>query len=269
MIFLVDGNPDFERVEADCVEDAEAKLNGVGTILGELVEEIEAKFTNRAGFQLTEVKFADDGEPMTFKGYGAVFNNVDQGGDKIMPGAFMETLAGYKSNGRLPQMLYNHGPMGGGPTMPVGVWTKMQEDAHGLQVEGKLFDHSIGRDLYVALKGGAIGGLSIGYRVKEAAKGNYQNGERRVIKAAHLVEVSLVNDPMNPEARFTAVKSAEQITTIREYEDFLRDVAKFSATQAKALASGGWKAFEAKRDAGEGLDEVAELIRRNIQLLTK
>jgi HK97 family phage prohead protease len=269
MIFLIDGHPSLDRVTAETWADAEAKLAGVGSVIGELIEEVEAKAATYAGCTLTELKFSDDGaDAMSFSGYGAVFNNVDSGGDKIMPGAFSETLADYKAGGRLPAMLYQHGKMGGGPVMPVGKWVSMVEDTYGLRVEGKLFDHSVGRDLYVALKGGGIGGMSIGYRVKDAAKGGYNDDARRVIKSAALVEVSLVNDPMNQAARFTAVKSAEEITTIRDLEHALRD-AGYSRANAVRIAA----QFQAKSAQGDPVERgeaaLAEMIRRNIATLSR
>lgn len=264
MIYLVDGNPALDRVEAGSWDEAEAKLNGVGVVIGELVDDGGAKAGHMA-CGLTELKFASDGEgdAMSFKGYGAVFNNVDRGGDKIMPGAFTETLAQFKMAGRLPAMLYQHGKMGGGPVMPVGKWTAMTEDAHGLRVEGKLFDHSLGRDLHVALKGGGIGGLSIGYRVKEFGRPAMGAAERRLLKSVSLTEVSLVNDPMNGLARFAAIKAADEIKTERDFEAFLRDAGGFSNARAKAIASHGFKSFDATRDDGEGLKALADALRRN------
>lgn len=264
MIYLVEGNPSLDRVDAGSWAEAEAKLAGVGEVIGYVDDECKA---SGLACGLTELKFASEGDAMTFSGYGAVFNNVDRGGDKILPGAFTETLAEAKASGGLPSMFYQHGAGGGGPVMPVGKWTDMTEDSHGLRVEGKLFDHTLGRDLYVALKGGAIGGLSIGYRVKEFGRPAMGAAERRQLKSLALHEVSLVNDPMNGMARFTAVKSVEQIKTIRDYEDAIREVFGFSQARAKAIASHGFKSFDAGRDDGEGVKAIAEALRRNATLL--
>jgi HK97 family phage prohead protease len=263
-VYLINGAP-VDRVAASNWDEAEAAATAIGgVVLGELVDEI----ASRAACGLTELKFmAADAEPMSFSGYGAVFNNVDFGGDMITPGAFTKSLDGYKASGRLPAMFYEHGKSGGGPAMPVGVWTGMSEDQHGLKVSGKLFDHSLGRDLYVAMKGGGIGGLSIGYKVMEHAPRVKPTDPKRTLKSLHLGEVSLVNDPMNPMARFTAVKSAGEIKTIRDFETFLRDAGGFSGAHAKAIASRGFKAFDAGRDDGEGLIELADALRRNARIL--
>ena len=40
-----------------------------------------------------------DGETGTFEATVAVFGNVDRGGDRIMPGAFKDTLERWKASG--------------------------------------------------------------------------------------------------------------------------------------------------------------------------
>ena len=66
------------------------------------------------------------------------------------------------------------------------------------------------------------------------------------MKSVSLIEVSLVNDPMNPRARVSQVKAAEEIITIRDLEDALRD-AGWSKSQAVAVCA----RFQAKADRGD------------------
>nr|WP_314095185.1 HK97 family phage prohead protease [uncultured Shinella sp.] len=76
-----------------------------------------------------QVKFAPseiDSVTGEFKGYGAVFGNIDSHGDVIMPGAFAETLAEWASKGRLPAMKLMHGSainIFTGDDIPIGKWT--------------------------------------------------------------------------------------------------------------------------------------------------
>lgn len=218
-------------------------------------------------YGLRELKFAQDDGAMAFSGYGAVFDNVDFGGDLITQGAFSASLAGHKSAGSMPAMFYEHGKYGGGPALPVGVWTSLSEDGHGLKAEGRLLDTQMGRDLHMALKAGAVSGLSIGYKVTDASPRVAPTDPKRTIKGAHLSEVSLVNDPMNPRARVVQVKSFDEIKTIREFEDFLRDAAGFSSGQARRVASHGFKALDAGRDDSEGMAAIADAIRRNTAII--
>lgn len=218
-----------------------------------------------------EVKFAADeisakGE---FSGYGAVFGNVDSHGDVIAPGAFSETLKVWDSRGRLPPMRLMHGTMANpfsGDDLPIGVWTKMYEDSRGLAVEGKIsaVESDFGQRIYGLMKDGALSGLSIGYRAKRAIKGDGKTAPKRTLQEIILAEVSVVDEPSNALSRVDAVKS---ISTIREFEDFLRDVGGFSAKQAKAIASAGFKASDDPRDEAKEAD-IAAILRRNIEKLT-
>ena len=48
---------------------------------------------------------SDEGE---FEGYASVWNIVDQGGDSVQPGAFIEGLTRAKADRRLIPMLWQH-----------------------------------------------------------------------------------------------------------------------------------------------------------------
>lgn len=210
-----------------------------------------------------ELKFSSDGDAMTISGYGAVFGNIDAYGDMILPGAFAASLAAHKSAGTMPQMLLEHGSS----PLPIGVWKSMAEDGHGLKVEGEFLTTALGIDSWKAAKAGAINGLSIGYRPTEFQMRQKPEDPRRFLKSVDLIEVSLVGRPANDKARVSQVKSADEIKTIRDFEGFLRDAGGFSASEAKRLASDGFKAL--RRDGGAELDEVAEKLRRNTAILSR
>lgn len=219
-----------------------------------------------------EVKLAGDEAPAgSFSGYGAMFGNVDAYGDVIAKGAFRETLRDWKKGKSLPPMLTQHGGwmMSDRDGIPVGKWTAMEEDEKGLRVEGRLInlDTDGGKQIYGALKEGVLDGLSIGYRAKEFALGTKPEEPRRTLKKVDLIEVSLVTFPANGLARVKDVKSAAEIITIREFEDFLRDAGGFSHAQAKAIASRGFKASDPRDE--DDADGLAALIRRNIATLSR
>lgn len=208
-----------------------------------------------------EAKFADSGAaPGSFEGYAAVFGNTDSHGDVIEPGAFAKSLLDRQREGRsLPPMYKMHGAMTGNRHEPIGVWDAMSEDPNGLHVKGRLIglDTEQGKWNQAQVREGGFKGLSIGYRVPPhgAKNGTGRPGEpKRFIKAANLREVSLVDDPSNVLARIYAMKSADddsfadEIKTIREFEDFLRDVGGYSHAAAKAIAAGGFKAQLDPRD---------------------
>lgn len=216
-----------------------------------------------------EVKFSSD-KTGVFSGYGAIVGNVDAGGDQIQKGAFTDTLRAWEGKGKWPPMLLQHG---GGflgsadDALPIGKWTSMEENAKGLKVEGELFGLSTERGTYIyeGMKAGALDGLSIGYRAKKFTMGTKVGEPRRKLEAIDLIELSVVTFPMNDKSRISGVKAGD-IKTVREFEDFLRDVGGFSHSAAKSIASGGYKAVE-PRDEAEAAEDLMASIRRNIQSL--
>lgn len=196
-----------------------------------------------------EWKADDEG---TIEGYGSVFDVVDQGGDIIAPGAFKQSLA----SGRKVKMLYQHDP-----SAVIGTWKAMDEDQKGLRVLGKILTTvRAGAEAYEYVKAGAIDGLSIGYRT---VKSMDRNG-KRVIMQAELWEVSLVTFPMNEMSRIDAVKAAD--LSERELERVLTRDAGLTRTVAQRLMAGGYDAIKAMRDAGDGADELAELLKARLSL---
>src|SRR5262245_25862275 len=99
----------------------------------------------RSALALKATDVADDG---TFQGYGSVFGVVDNYQDVVSPGAFKVSLARYKSEGRLPAMLWQHDGM-----QPIGRWSELREDDKGLWCAGRLIlDVGRAREAHALLK---------------------------------------------------------------------------------------------------------------------
>ena len=186
------------------------------------------------------------------EGYGSVFDVVDQGGDIVSQGAFTKSL----QSGRKVKMLMQHDA-----SDVIGVWDELAEDGNGLRVKGRILRQvSKGAEAYELVKAGALDGLSIGYRTIKSM----DRGGRRVIMQADLWEVSLVTFPMNEMARIDAVKAAE--LSERDLERVLTRDAGLSRTVAQKLMAGGYDAIKAMRDAGDGADELAQLLKARLSL---
>lgn len=217
-----------------------------------------------------EIKAAgESGAEMTFSGYGSVFDVADSYNDIIEAGAFSDTISKFKASGTWPAMLAQHGGWGisSQDMTPVGVWTEMREDEHGLYVEGKLADTPRGRELYTLMKmtpRPAINGLSIGYYITDSHDEKTNGESFRHITGIDLVELSLVTFPANNDARVENVKSGQR-ASIRDAERALRE-AGFSRSEAKGILAGGYKSLSL-RDAGDGDAVIAALLRRNISAL--
>lgn len=206
-----------------------------------------------------QVKF-EDGKPGFFEGYASVFGGVDSYGDTILPGAYKSTL----TNRERPIMLrWNHyGPI-------IGKWLEMTEDDKGLYVKGELTPgHSVAEDVYASMKHGAVNGLSIGYRVKQATE--YPEEGRRELKEIELVEISVVESPADNAARISGVKSSiEGAESLKEIESILRDAGGFSRTDATMLVSRIKSIAHGEREAEKKTsDEVAQAIKAATEKLT-
>ncbi len=225
-----------------------------------------------------EYKFTETG-PETkgaFEGYGSVFNQEDDGGDLIVPGAFKQTLLDHDKNGTMPKMLLNHGGLGGffaSPApedlLPIGKWNHMSEDSHGLVTKGRLInlDTEHGKRIYGAMKENALDGLSIGYQAKQWVRGTRANEPERTLKQVHLIEVSPVTFPMNGAAMISSVKSID-FADLKGAEDLLREAAGFTRAQATGFLA-RVRRFQQQGEpaAGDEMKQLIAAISRRTELL--
>lgn len=215
---------------------------------------------------LVELKFAggDGAEAMSFEGYGAVFGNLDAYGDVIAPGAFAKYLADVKAGKQQwPSMLLQHGAWGmtSEDITPIGVWTDLAEDGHGLKVAGQLADTPRGREVHTLMKMSprpAIDGLSIGYIAKEWEPRSKPEDPRRTLKRIDLVEISPVTFPANGKARVGSVKSIDELNTLSDVEGFLREAGGLSKSEAVALVA---RIKRCSRSESGGLADLADALR--------
>ena len=205
------------------------------------------------------LKIKSVSETGEFEGYGSVFGVEDSYSDVVVKGAFQKSLALWAEKGRLPSMLWQHKM-----SEPIGIYTEMKEDDHGLYVKGRLLidGDDLAKRAHAHAKAGSLGGLSIGFILKDweydSQKGVY------LLKEIDLWEVSLVTMPANDEARISEVKSMlekGETPSPSKIERALRDVG-FSRSQAKTFMSKGYSAIDAQRDAGsqnEALQSLKDL----------
>lgn len=140
-----------------------------------------------------------------FAGYAST-RKKDVYGDIVSEGAFSHTIK--MNEGKVPLLWFHD------PRTPIGMTTLMQEDGHGLYMEGQLdLDIEPGRRVLSGMRRGYIDRQSIGFR---AVKEDY-DGDIRLIKEVELLEISPVsrNFAANDEALITSVKSSD-LTSLAE-----------------------------------------------------
>lgn len=173
-------------------------------------------------------------EEGTVFGYASIFGNVDQGGDRVVSGAYTKSL----QSGRRVRMLWQHDTK-----EVIGGWSVLKEDEMGLWVEGNFnMDVQRGREAHSLMKNSQIEGLSIGYRIPDGGAKRADDGAFELTEI-DLREISIVTMPMN-EASLAMAKAAQnshEITerlkagdqlTEREFETWLKGLG-FSNSQAE------------------------------------
>jgi HK97 family phage prohead protease len=158
---------------------------------------------------LTRVKaLTDADQPGTFEALVSLFGNVDLDGDIVMPGAFTKTLSG----GPKP-LVFSHQWQ----EVPIGQTLEAYETPDGLYVKGRLFvgadeDHARAREVYAAMRGGALTEFSWGGKVTSETFVAGEDGapDRYELNEIDLVEYGPCLKGSNPSTRLLAVKSMVQ-----------------------------------------------------------
>jgi len=155
------------------------------------------------------------------KGYASTYGNEDRGGDIIESGAFTKSLKRYQNDGRPIKMHYQHSHtdiIGGFPI------DQVREDEKGLFVKGEInLNVQKGKEAYALAKQGVLSDMSIGFSINDMDYN--KNGDIRILKDLELWEISLVGEPMNPEARITSVKDIKAVISFQNYPIADKDTA--------------------------------------------
>jgi len=139
-------------------------------------------------------------EEGVFRGYASVFHTLDANEDIVLPGCFQHAIDAFHNQGTVPKMLWQHDPH-----YPIGKWTHLEEDAHGLYVTGKLFlNLPKAQETYLLMKEQELKGLSIGYHILKSRP--HGSSPATLLEKVSLLEISLVTFPANSQAQVVECK---------------------------------------------------------------
>jgi HK97 family phage prohead protease len=131
----------------------------------------------------------------------SVFNVVDEIGDKVLPGAFTDTLAEWAAKGDPIPFIWSH--QWGNPDAHIGVITKAEETPDGLLVTAQLdLDRPFAAQVFHLLKERRVTQFSFGYEAKEYAwvrDTDSTFGEIRELRKVSIFEAGPTLLGMNPE----------------------------------------------------------------------
>lgn len=217
--------------------------------------------------EASRLELAKAGSKWQFRGYASVFGSINCYGFAIAKGAYAQALEA----GARPAMFFNHNSR----AVPIGRWTKLQEDDYGLYVEGELSQSvRMAQDVHGALVDGLLDGLSVAIAWDEDDQQELSDGTVVLNRIAELPEISLCTYPADGSARVSEALSADElddriscVKSIKDLECFLRDAAGLSRRQAKTLVAAARSALAAdsRRDAEDheklaALDRISKAI---------
>jgi HK97 family phage prohead protease len=142
--------------------------------------------------------------------YAAVFNVIDEGNDRILPGAFKRTIHNAKDRAvsrnkkYLIPMLWQHNP-----NEVIGGWYAMEEDAYGLLCKGDIMlATQRGREYWELARAQMSDLFSIAYEVMPQGAKYDKSGVRELLEM-RLFSCDPVTFAMNEDTLLVDVKSAD------------------------------------------------------------
>jgi HK97 family phage prohead protease len=165
--------------------------------MGELMRTIETK--------LAPAQAVGVNEAGTFTARVAAFGNVDSYGDRLLPGAFAESLAEKAGANKAIPILWSHDWM----SVPIGYAAKAFEDGEGLVVEGQLLmADTRAQSVHRLMQERAVTEFSFGFIPEAFTFAKTASGELvRELSKVDLVEVSPVLYPANDSTELLSTRS--------------------------------------------------------------
>lgn len=161
--------------------------------------------TKRASYSIAEFKAVGD-QPGQFTAVVSVFGNVDLVGDRVMPGAFKNSLARWKQSGDPVPVIWSHS--WDDPFAHIGYVKSALETAAGLQITGQLdLDKPFAKQVYDLLVDRRVKEFSFAYDVlnEQRAKDGANN-----LTELGLIEVGPTLKGANPETQLIAAKALDE-----------------------------------------------------------
>lgn len=157
-----------------------------------------------------EGQTAPDGSklgPGEFLALAAVFDVIDSYGDRIIKGAFTETLAAWKDSGDPIPVIWQH--LWGDPNAHIGYVVDAWETDEGLLYKGKLDieDNPFALQVYKLMKGRRVTQQSFGFDVIDGRSVTEEGRDVFEITRVHLYEVGPCLVGVNQATNLLDIKS--------------------------------------------------------------
>jgi len=157
-----------------------------------------------------QFKAVDEGQGV-FEALVAVFNNVDRGGDRILPGAFEATLQTWSQKGRPIPVIYSH--EWDNLDAHIGQVLEASETDEGLLVKGQLeMDEPFANRVYKKMTNGTLAEFSFAYDIVKSTPvsddDRIEPNHYQDLEQLDLLEVGPCLVGMNPDTQLITIKNA-------------------------------------------------------------
>lgn len=201
----------------------------------------------------------EDDKYFNVSGLVAGYNNIDHDNDILVKGIFDDSIQKRLNANRPFPILFNHKS-----DRPIGIATEFNFDRQdGLASTAKLIKESefVSKEIIPLVKGGAISEFSVGFLTRESEYDS-KTGIRTITKG-ELIEYSLVVKGANDNALVENFKSfLNEVKTIRDAEDLLRERCELSSSDAKAFIA-LIKRISNQREVEEKMEREASSVSEN------
>ncbi len=200
----------------------------------------------RASYEIVDFKAdTSEGHLGEFEALVSVFNNVDLMGDRVMPGAFTNSLAKYEESGDPIPVYWSHD--WGRPQSNLGAVTSAHESEKGLVVNAKLdiADNPDAAYVFKLLQQRRVKEFSFAYRINGERKGKDGANE---LTDLDILEVGPTFKGANPETELLATK---QGVTLHENAALL--IAAYDAKAGARLSAATQSEMQAIHDGMNSL----------------
>ena len=190
--------------------------------------------------QIAHFKALDDSG--TFEAIVSVFGNVDLVGDRVVKGAFADSLAEWAASGDPIPVIWSH--QWADPDMHIGAVTEAEERDEGLYVKGTLdLDAPVAAQVHRLLKSRRVREFSFAYDVLDEKKS--RDGANELLKLG-IIEVGPTLKGANPDTVLIDAKAAparkadrlaEQVERRADAKAWVRLAGSLEEQQEQVLAA--------------------------------
>src|SRR6266568_9489711 len=213
-----------------------------------------------------EWKAGNSGE---LEGYMSVFNNVDQEGDVVLPGAFKKTFADWSAAKSKMPLIDQHQLSSDGV---IGSVTHMAEDGYGAKIRAKFSSIQKAQDIRLKMIEGHLNGLSYTYEAIRSHRGVFGGKSVRFLDEVKAYEATVSPFPVNQ----LALASAKASDSSKPYGDvtyadpgYQSDGVKRYPLDSEAHCRAAWSYINMPKNAGKYSSDEVALIKGRIRAALK